>query len=136
MPRIYRILITVLLSICLVYGCSSDGSSEAKSIIKNQAKMIEDYVSGLVSAKSADDVINTIENYTKSMKKLIPRQKEFQKKYPEYMKGKIPEEMKADIKRIQTASGKIPEAMMKMSQYMDSRVQAAMAQMGEEMNKL
>jgi hypothetical protein len=135
--RIYGILAALLFMTFLVSGCGSDGGNEAKSIMNNQAKVTEDYVNGLTSAKNADDVIDTIENYTKGMKKLIPELQEFQKNYPEYMQGKMPEEMKADIKRIEAASAKIPEAMMKMTQYMmDSRVQTAMAQMGEEMNKL
>jgi len=136
MTRICRTLIIILFFLLLVYGCSSDGSNEAKSIMNNQAKVTEGYVNGLASAKNADDVIDAIENYTKGMKKLIPELQEFQKNYPEYMQSKMPEEMKADIKRIEAASAKIPEAMMKVTQYMmDKRVQAAMAQMGAEMNK-
>ncbi len=137
MTRMCRILITVLFFVFLVSGCSSDGSSEAKSIMNDQAKVTEDYVNGLADAKSADDVVDTIENYTKGMKKLIPELQEFQKNYPEYMQGKMPEEMEADTKRLEAASARIPAAMMKVTQYMmDGKVQAAMAQMGEEMNKL
>ncbi len=137
MTRIFGILTTILLFFFFISGCSSDGSSEAKSIMNNQAKVTEDYVNGLASAKSADDVIDTIENYTKGMMKLIPELQEFQKNHPEYVQGKMNKEMKADIKRMEAASAKIPEAMMKVTQYMmDGRVQAAMAQMGEEMSKL
>ncbi len=137
MTRIYRILITVLFFALLVSGCSSDGGSEAKSIMNDQAKVTEDYVNGLADAKNADDVIDAIENYTKGMKKLMPELQEFQKNYPEYMQGKMPEEMADEIKRLEAASARIPAAMMKVTQYMmDGKVQAAMAQMGEEMNKL
>ncbi len=137
MTRICRILITVLFFALLIHGCSSDGGSEAKSIMNDQAKATEDYVNGLADAESADDVIDAIENYTKDMKKLMPELKEFQKNYPEYMQGKMPEEMAAEIKRLEAASARIPAAMMKVTQYMmDGKVQAAMANMGEEMNKL
>ncbi len=137
MTRIYGILVTVLLTSFLVTGCSSNGSSEAKSIIKNQANVTEDYVNGLTDAESADDMVAAIEHYTEGMKKLIPELKEFQKNYPEYQQGKMPEGMEADIKRLEAASAKIPGAMMKMVSYMmDGKVQAAMEQMGQEMSKL
>ena len=136
MSRIYGILATVLLTVFLV-SCSSDGSNEAKSIIKNQAGVTEDYVNGLANAKSADDVVAAIEHYTEGMKKLIPELQKFQKNYPEYKQGKMPEGMEADIKRLEAVSAKLPGAMMKVTTYMmDGKVQAAMEQMGQEMNKL
>jgi len=135
MTRIYGILATILLTAFLVSGCSSDGSSEAKSIIKNQVSVTEDYV--IANAKSSDDVVNAIEHYMVGMKKLIPELKEFQKKYPEYKQGKMPEGMEADVKRLEAAAAKIPGAMMKVNTYMmDGKVQRAMAQMGQEMGKL
>jgi hypothetical protein len=137
MRRNFGILSVVLLIVFLVSGCSSDGSSEAKSIMKTQATVTEDYVNGLADAKSADDVVNVIEHYTDGMKKLIPKLQEFQKNYPDYKQGKLPAGMEEEAKRIEEASAKIPGAMMKVAQYMmDSRVQEAMTRMGNEMEKL
>jgi len=137
MSRIYGILITVLFSAFLVFGCSSDGSSEVKSIIKNQTSVTEDYVNGLADAKSADDVATVIGQYTEGMKKLIPQLQEFQKNYPEYKQGEMPDGMEADVKRLEEVSAKIPGAMMNAAAYMmDGKVQAAMEQMAREMSKL
>lgn len=137
MTRNHGILFVVLSIFFLVSACGSDGSSEAKSIIKNQAGVTEDYVNGLANAKNADDVVDVIKQYTKGMKKLIPELQEFQKKYPDYKQGKLPGGMEADIKRMEEASAKIPAAMMKVTRYMmDARVQEAMAQMGNEMANL
>lgn len=137
MTRTYGILAIVLLTAFLVSGCGSDGSSDAKSIMKNQARVTEDYVKGLASAENADDVIDTIDRYTEGMKKLIPELKAFQKNYPEYKQGKLPEGMEAEAKRIEEASAKIPAAMMKAARYMmDPGVQKAMTRMGNEMGRL
>jgi len=137
MKRIYGILTTALFFVLLISGCSSDGSSEAESIMNNQVTVTENYVNGLADAKTAEDVIEAIEKYTKDMKKLIPQLQEFQKNHPEYTQEKMTEEMAAGIKRLETASAKIPGAMMKVTQYMmDPKVQAALTQMGEEMDKL
>ncbi|MEN8212218.1 MAG: hypothetical protein ABFR31_10905 [Thermodesulfobacteriota bacterium] len=136
MTRIYGILAAVLLTVFLV-SCGSNGNKEAKSIIKNQANVTEEYVNGLEKANNAEDVVTVIEHYTEGMKKLIPELQEFQKKYPEYKQGKMPEGMDADIKRLEAASAKLPGAMMKITAYMmDGKVQAAMEQMGNEMSKL
>lgn len=136
MTRIYGIITAVLLTVFLI-SCGSNGNNEAKSIIKNQADVTEDYINGLDKAKSADDVVAVIEHYTEGMKKLIPELQEFQKKYPEYKHGKMPEGMEADLKRLEAVSAKLPGAMMKATTFMmDGKVQAAMEQMGLEMSKL
>ncbi len=137
MTRISSILSIIFLSVFLISGCGSDGSSEAKSIMKKQASVTEDYVNGLANANSSEDVVEAITNYTKGMKKLIPDLKEFQEKYPEFQQGKMPEGMEEEAKRMQEVAAKIPGAMMKAASYMmDGKVQEAMSQMGEEMSKL
>jgi hypothetical protein len=137
MKRIYGILAIVLLTLFLVSGCGSGGSSAAKSIIKKQADVTEEYVNGLANAKNADDVVNTIDNFTKGMKELVPEILEFEKKYPEYKEGKVPEGLEADAKKMEEVSQKMGEAMMKMGQYMmNPKVQEAMNRMGEEMSRI
>ena len=146
MKRIYGILCVIILTALLASGCgSSDDKSPADStvkkqttsIVKKEANVMEEYVNGLTNAKSSDDVVNTIDNYTKGMKELIPDLMEFQKKYPEFKEGKVPEGMEVDIKKVEEMSAKIPGAMMKLTQYMmDSKVQEAMTRMGEELGKL
>ena len=137
MKRFYGILTVVFLTALMVSGCGSDGSSKAESIIKDQADITENYVNDISSADSSEKVVAAIERYTEGMKKLIPKIKEFQKKYPEYQQGKVPEGVEADAKRLEESSAKIPGAMMKLTAYMmDSKVQSAMQKMGEEMSKL
>ena len=137
MKRFYGILTVVFLTALMVSGCGSDGSSKAESIIKDQADITENYVNDISSADSSEKVVAAIERYTEGMKELIPKIKEFQKKYPEYQQGKVPEGVEADAKRLEESSAKIPGAMMKLTAYMmDSKVQLAIQKMGEEMSKL
>ncbi|HCY87415.1 MAG TPA: hypothetical protein DHV36_19940 [Desulfobacteraceae bacterium] len=137
MTRFYGALVSILLAALVVLGCGSDGSSKAESIIKDQADATENYVNGISSAESSQEVVAAIDRYTEDMKKLIPELKEFQMKYPEYKHGNIPKGMESDIKRLEDISAQIPEAMMKIASYMmDGDVQSAMQRMGEEMSKL
>lgn len=137
MKKVYGILTAAILAVFLISGCGSDSSNEAQAILKKQINITEAYVNGLENAANADDVAKTIQNYTQGMKEMIPQLKEFEKKYPEFKAGKTPEGMEDEYKRIEEVSAKIPGTMMKITQYMmDSKVQAAMQKMGEEMSKM
>jgi hypothetical protein len=133
MKRIYGIFVIALLILIPVTGCSSDSSS----VLKKQIEATENYVKGLANAKSADDVVKTIDNFTEDMKVLLPELLEFEKKYPGYREGKAYEELEADVKKMEEVSAKMSEAMSNMMKYMmDPKVQEAMTRMGEEMSKL
>jgi Zn-finger domain-containing protein len=133
MKRIYGIFVIALLILIPVTGCGSDGSS----VLNKQIEATEKYISGMGNAKSADDVVKTIDNFTEDMKVLLPELLEFEKKYPGYREGKAYEELEADVKKMEEVSAKMSEAMSNMMKYMmDPKVQEAMTRMGEEMSKL
>ncbi len=132
MKRIYGILAIALLSVFFVFGCGSDGSS----VLKKQIKASENYINGMSDAKSADDVVKVIDNFTEDMIALLPELQEFEKKYPGYREGRVPE-LEEDVKAMEEVSQKMSGAMSNMMKYMmDPKVQAAMTRMGEEMSKL
>ena len=91
----------------------------------------------MADAKSADDVVKTIDKFTEDMKELMPELMELEKKYPGYRNGQGPKELEADVKEMEDVSQKMSEAMRNMMKYMmDPKVQEAMTRMGEAMNKL
>lgn len=129
------------LTLLAMAGCSSDKYADAKSLMKDQASVAESYVSGLESAGSADDVAAVIDKYTDDMKSLIPRIKEFQKKYPELSSyssaAGTPDEVKPEMDRLKEAMGKIQSATMNMMKYMmDPKVQQSFQRMAKELGPL
>ena len=118
MNRIYVIFCFAMLSILLAYGCGSEGTREARSIMRKQADITEDYLNDLSNAENADGVVKAIDKYSEGMRELIPELREFNEKYPEYKEGKIPEGLEEEVDRLREASSKIPGAMMKMAKYM------------------
>ncbi len=137
MKKMFSVLPAIVLSIALVTACSSDGTSEAKSLMKKQVAVMEAYVDGLEGAQSAEDMVKAIEQYTADMKELIPKLQEFQKKHPDYEKGVIRGELEEDLKRVEQASDRLPAAMMNSMKYMtDQRVQDAMGRMAKELGEL
>lgn len=137
MRRIYAVLAGILVMGMAFVACGSDGSSEVKSVMKAQVGIMEKYVTGLENAKSAQDVVAVIDEYTAGMKKIIPELKALNEKYPELAQGNMPEGMEAEMKQVEEISARIPAAMMKVASFMrDSSVQQAMTRMGQEMQKL
>lgn len=138
MKRLFTIMIAVMLSSLLASGCGSSRNSDAKSIIIKQATVTEQYVNGLEKAKSADDVVVAVNRYTEGMKELIPMILEFEKKYPDYKtKGVAPAGMEKETARLESISAKMQPAMMKTMRYMyNPKVQKAMQNMGQELQKI
>ena len=138
MKRLYSLLAVTALILFLVTGCGSDGDKEAKSIMKKQADVTDNFAQSLTDAKSADDVVNALDRYTESMKEMVPELIAFEKKYPDYEKeGKAPEGMEEEVKRVEETSAKVASAMMKIGPYiMEKKVQEALERMGTELQAL
>ncbi len=137
MKRIYGILAAAMLTMFLVTGCGSDGSKEAKSIIKKQADVTEKYINGLAEVKNADDLVKVFDQYTEDMKELVPELIEFEKKYPEFEDGNVPEGLEEDARRMEELSAKTASAMMKAMPYMmNEKVVAAVERMEKELSAL
>ncbi|MBN2244792.1 MAG: hypothetical protein JW755_03000 [Candidatus Aminicenantes bacterium] len=134
MKRICGILGIFLLTASLFSGCGSDGSS----VLKKHVKASENFINGMSDAKSADDMVKTIDKYTEDLRVLMPELMELEKKYPGYRDGKIPEELEADVREMEKISLKMSGSMgSNMMKYMmDTKVQDAMTRLGEELEKL
>ncbi len=134
---------TTLLTLLLIFifsfltACSDSGSDTAQSIISKQADVTVNYTNGLANAKSAEDVVKAVEEFTQGMKVLMPEYVKFREKYPNFKSEGVPAAIKNDIKRLEAASLKMQEAMMNAMKYMmDPKVQTAMTKMGEEMQNM
>lgn len=131
----------LILAVVAMAGCGSDKYDEAKTLMKDQTAVTEDYVNGLEKAGSAEEVVEVIDKYTDDMKALFPRIKTFHEKYPELSSfsaaGDTPDDVKAEMQRLSEAMGKIRSATMKLMQYMmDPKVQQAFQRMGQELGPL
>ena len=131
----------LILAVAAMAGCGSDKYADAKSLMKDQVGVTEDYVNGLEKAGSADEVAEVIDKYTDDMKALMPRIKAFHEKYPELSSfsasNDTPDDVKAEMQRLTEAMGKIQSATMKLMQYMmDPKVQQSFRRMGQELGQL
>jgi hypothetical protein len=128
-----------ILAMALLAACGSGKYDDAEEIISDQAKITEDYVNGLDQAKSSEDVVDVINEFSDGMKSLIPKIKEYKEKFPELWTGneEVPEKIKAQQKRLEEAGQKVQAATMNLMKYMmDPKVQEALANMGREMGQI
>jgi hypothetical protein len=128
-----------LLSLLLLVACSSDGSGEAKTILKKQITLTERFVTDTEKADSADKMVAAMEQFTTGMTALIPQLKSFQEKYPQFAdkNGQPPKGIEDEIKKLEELSAQLAQSMMKASAYfMDPRVQKALNEMGKAMSEL
>lgn len=122
-----------------VFYMLSDGSGgdNAGAVIEKQASVMENYIEGMESAQSADDVVKAIERYTAEMKELIPQLQKFYKTYDTADAKEMSAHMEKEMDRVKEGSEKLPAAMMKAASYMmNEKVQKAFAKMGEELGAL
>ena len=137
----WTLVMCLAMAILWISACGSDKYADAKSLMKEQTRVAVDYVNGLEKASNANDVAQVINTYTDDMKALIPRVKEFRKKYPELSSmspsSDVPEDVKAHMEKLQDAMNKIQSATMNLMKYMmDPKVQKAMQRMGSELGPL
>ncbi|MEZ4485885.1 MAG: hypothetical protein R2864_15420 [Syntrophotaleaceae bacterium] len=137
MKRIISIVLAAGFVLYFLGACSSDGSSELKSLMNKQVDVIENFAERVEKAQSSEDMAAAIEEYTAGMKSLVPKLREFQTKFPNYAQGAMPEELKNEAARLEKASAKLSTTMMSSMRYMmDARVQQAMTKMAEEVGDM
>lgn len=136
MKRLISIVLAAGLALLLLGACSSDGTSEFKSLMNEQVDVMETFAENVEKVQNAEDMAAAIEEYTADMKELIPRLQEFRDKFPDYEKGAMPEQLKEEAKRVEQASTKLSAAMMSSLRYMmDTDVQQAMKNMAQELGE-
>lgn len=118
-------------------ACSSDGTSELKSLLNKQIDMTESFAEHVEKAKSAEDMAAAIEDYTADMKELLPKLQKFHEKHPDFNEDSMSEKLNDEVERMKMASAKLSTAMMgSMGYMMDAKVQEAMRKMAEEIGDM
>ena len=119
-------------------GCGSK-SSEAEAVLGDVIDITIAFADNLEKASDASGVAAAIDQYTADMKKMIPRIKEMQAKYPDLdMKGgKLPDEFKEFDGKFTDMNAKMMKAFTKAASYMsDPKVLKAQQDMVNAMMEL
>jgi len=137
MKRFIPIILAAGMALFFLGACSSDGTSEFKSLMNKQVDVIENFAESVEKAQNSANMAAAIEDYTAGMKKLVPKLQQLQSKFPEYGQGSMPKELKNEAERVEKASAKLSTAMMSSMRYMmDAKVQQAMTKMAEEIGDM
>ncbi|NIM11609.1 MAG: hypothetical protein GTO45_05900 [Candidatus Aminicenantes bacterium] len=137
MKKLFSVLVVGLLLIA--FACGGGGKyADLKNVFEDYIDATEKFFDGFEKADNADKVAAAINDYSDAVKKIIPKMKEMQKKYPDLGKEKdVPEELKATMERFQKVMAKMPTLFGKVAQYgTDPKVQEAQKKLMEVMAEL
>jgi len=137
MKKLFSVLAIGLL--LMAYACG--GGDDPKSVMNDMLGVMDDFISDMGNADNADDVIAAMEKNVAAMKKLAPRVKAMQEKYPELKKmgpgTKMPEEFKEFEKKFEELGPKMLGIMGKMMKYAkDPKVMEASKKWQEAMSAM
>ena len=116
---IRKVSFLLIVTLLFVIGCGVTRYGDLRSVMEDSYAANEEYIKGLESAKSPQDVAAAVNKFSDRMETLAPRIKEVRVKYPEVdMKSnKYPAEL-GDLKEKSQEQGKrMMSASMKMTQY-------------------
>ncbi len=135
MKNLIRMLAALLICVGLFYGCGQDKYDQVIEYNEQFINITQNYIDGLNSAKSADDVAEVMTDYAEGFGKLMPKMQEINEKFPELMNQKdLPEKVIESQAKAEQIGMAFASSFMKSMQYMsDPKVAEAQKKMGEIM---
>ncbi|MCP3876275.1 MAG: hypothetical protein GY699_24420 [Desulfobacteraceae bacterium] len=135
MKKITRVVAIVMLLTGFFLGCGQDKYDDVVEINNEFIKVTQGYMDGLNKAESGKDVAKAMNKYADEFKKLAPKMKEIQKKYPDLMTAKdLPEKVTKSQAQSTQIGMDLAGSFMKVMKYMtDPEVVSAQQRMGEAM---
>lgn len=120
-------------------NCGGD-SNDPKAVMSDLVDIVENGISDLEGADTADDAIAIFEKYGKQIKDMEPRIKAAMEKSPEFkninpMQGNFPEEFKDEGERFKQLTPKLMGLMQKMQEWgKDPKFKDALKKIGESLD--
>jgi len=132
------IMVALIMSVLFVLSCKKADSLEG--VMDDFMSVMNNYITNMEKANSADDVVRAIEKYTAEMKLIAPRLKKISEKYSQLNSPNpqnLPPELQKYQKKIEELASKMFAVMGKMMQYgNDPKVQEASKKMNEAMEAM
>jgi phage shock protein A len=134
MKKLFSLLLVGLF--LLAYACGG-GGDDPKSVMNDYFDAMDEFLSDMEKAASADEVVAALNEAADTLKKLKPRMMALEEKYPELKnmgQGKLPEEFKEIEERMKKLMPKMMGLFGKIAKYAaDPKVIEAQKRMQEAM---
>ncbi len=101
-------------------GCGGGKYADAKKLMKESNKIMENFLAGMEKAENAKEVATVLNDFAKAMQKIKPEMEKLEEKYPELTNRQSPppELGEIGVKTMELWS-KFPSVMMKAQKYAD-----------------
>jgi hypothetical protein len=119
--RMRDVIRVMVLAVVMVGGGEASGNSDLRSVYEKNIQIMDDFSVAMDKAANADQVVASLNRYTREMETLGPRIKALREKHPELVemdeRGSLPEELKDLEDKFAAMGMKMIDAMAKVMQY-------------------
>ena len=138
MKKVNKVFVIVVVFMGLLWGCGQGKYDDLVKINDSFISITRDYIDGLNKAENGKDVARAMNKYADEFKKLAPKMKEINEKYPDLKNAKdMPEKVKESQAKAQQIGMDFASSFMKTMKYIaDPQVMEAQKRMGEIMRSL
>lgn len=135
MKRLALILFVILLGVSMLNGCGKGKYDDVIEYNDQFVKITREYIDDLNKADTGKDVAKAMNEFADEFKKLVPKMKEINKKFPELQKMKdLPEELVESQRKAQEVGMDFASSFMKTMKYaIEPEVVEAQKRMGKIM---
>jgi len=135
------LMILVCLGLLISISACGGGDADPKAVLNDYFDVMNDFLTGMEKAESADDVVAAINKFSDGMEDLVPRMKSVQENYPELKnmgsQGKLPEEFKEFEEKFKELMPKMMGISAKLMKFAtDPKVMEAQKKLTEAMSAL
>ncbi|MCK5165216.1 MAG: hypothetical protein KAQ72_15935 [Desulfobacula sp.] len=138
MKKINKLIVVLIVFMGFVWGCGQGKYDDVVKVNDEYISVLQDYIDRLNKAQTGKDVAKAMNKYTDAFKKLAPKMKKINEKYPELMNAKdLPEKVKQSQAKATQIGLDFASSFMKTMKYItDPGVAQAQKRMGEVMQSL
>ncbi len=138
MKKINKLVVIVIVFLGFVWGCGQGKYDDVVEVNDRFISVVQNYIDGLNKAQTGEEVAKAMNKYAYAFKKLGPKMKEINEKYPELITAKdLSEKVKQSQAKATQIGMDFASSFMKVMQYMtDPDVVEAQKRMGDAMRSV
>jgi len=138
MKKMNKLIVVVIVLLGFVWGCGQGKYDDVVEVNDEFISVVQDYIDRLNKAQKGKDIAKAMNKYADAFKKIGPKMKEINEKYPELITAKdLPEKVKQSQAKATQIGMDLASSFMKIMQYMnDPEVVEAQKRMGDAMRSV
>lgn len=138
MKKMNKMMVVVIVFMGFIWGCGQGKYDDMVEVNDKYISVTQNYIDSLNKAETGKEIAKAMDKYADEFKKLGPKMKEINEKYPELMNAKdLPEKLKESQAKAKQMGMDLAASFMKIMKYLnDPQVLEAQQRMGDAMQSV